>query len=83
MLSKKTGVRISRPVAIFLLFVLCGWFLSLIFIIHLQSQRIAEQQQELNELTQWKEHSSIELSTLRDRLRPLEQLGIVRDTSRK
>jgi len=82
-LSKKTGVRISRPVAIFLLIVLCGWFLSLMFIIRLQSQRIAEQQREVNELTQWKQHSSLELSELRDRLRPIEQLGIVRDTTRK
>jgi anti-anti-sigma regulatory factor len=80
-LSKKTGVRISRPVALFLLFVLCGWFISLLFILHLQSQRIAEQQRELAELTQWKQRSSIELSTLKERIKPLEQLGILRDTA--
>ncbi len=79
-LSKKTGIRISRPVAVFLLFVLCGWVLSLLFIIHLQNQRLAGQQKELNELTQWKQRSTIELNTLRERVRPLEQLGILRDT---
>ncbi|MBN1129911.1 MAG: STAS domain-containing protein, partial [Chitinispirillaceae bacterium] len=82
-LTKKTGVRISLPVALFLVFVLCGWFLSLLFIITMQNQRISEQQKELYDLNQWKEHSTIELTTLRDRLRPLEQLGILRDTTRK
>jgi anti-anti-sigma regulatory factor len=79
-LRKKTGVRISRQVAIFLLIVLCGWFLTLLFIVHMQYLRLAAQQQELNELTQWKQRANIELNTLHDRLRPLEQLGIVRDT---
>jgi anti-anti-sigma regulatory factor len=82
-LSKKTGVRLSRPVAIFLLIVLCGWFLTLLFIIHLQNQRLAEQQRELYELTQWKQHSTIELTALKERIKPLEQLGIVRDTTGK
>ena len=78
--SKKTGIRISRPVAIFLCIVLCGWFLSLLFIIHLQNQHLAGQQKELDELTQWKQHSVIEINTLKERVRPLEQLGILRDT---
>jgi anti-anti-sigma regulatory factor len=79
-LRKKTGVRISRQVAIFLLIVLCGWFLTLLFIVHLQYRRLAQQQQELNDLTQWKQRATIELTALRERLQPLEQLGIVRDT---
>jgi len=79
-LSRKTGVRLSRPVALFMLIVLCGWFLTLLFIVHIQYQRLAEQQKELTVLTQWKQRSVIELTTLRERLRPLEQLGIVHDT---
>jgi anti-anti-sigma factor len=79
-LTKKTGVRLSLPVALFLLFVLCGWFLSLLFLVNLQNQRIAEQQRELSELTQWKERSTVELNALHERIRPLEQLGIIRDT---
>lgn len=82
-LSKKTGVRISRQVALFLLIVLCGWFLSLLFIIHLQNRRIAEQQKELSELTIWKQQSAIELNTLRERIKPLEQLGILRDSTKE
>jgi hypothetical protein len=31
-------------------------------------------------LTQWKQRSAIELTGLRERIRPLEQLGILRDT---
>jgi anti-anti-sigma regulatory factor len=79
-LSKKTGVRISRQVALILLVLLSGWFFTLLFIIYLQNHRITEQEKELSELTQWKQHSSIELSALRERIRPLEQLGILRDT---
>ena len=79
-LAKKTGVRLSLPVAVFLLFVLCGWFLSLLFIIDIQNRRITEQQRELSELSQWKEQSMVELNTLRERIRPLEQLGILKDT---
>ena len=51
LLSRKTGVRISRPVAIFVLIVLCGWFATLLFIIRLQNSHLKEQQQELYELT--------------------------------
>jgi anti-anti-sigma regulatory factor len=78
--SKKTGVRISRQLALFLLIILCGWFFTLLFIIHLQNRRITEQQKELMELTQWKQRSSIELTALKERIRPLEQLGILRDS---
>lgn len=79
-LSRKTGIRISRPVALFLLAVLCGWFLTLGFIIHLQKRHIKEQQSEILKLTQWKEHSLIEIDRLTERIKPLEQLGILPDT---
>jgi anti-anti-sigma regulatory factor len=79
-LSKKTGVRISRRVAMFLLFVLCGWFISLVFIIHLQDRRIAEQEKTLSELKLSNQRSELELVKLRERVRPLEQLGVLRDT---
>ena len=80
-LSRKTGIRISRPVALFVLIVLCGWFLTLGFIIRHQNRSIKEQQSELIELTQWKQRSLLEINTLKDRIRPLEQLGILRDTT--
>ncbi|HLV30254.1 MAG TPA: STAS domain-containing protein [Chitinispirillaceae bacterium] len=82
-LSRKTGIRISRPVAIFLLTILCGLFFSLLYIINLQNRYVKEQQSEIHKLTQWKEKSSIEISKLKDRIGPLEQLGILSDTTIK
>jgi len=81
LLSRKTGIRLSRPVAIFLLIVLCGWFLTLAFIIHLQNRHIREQQNELQDLSQWETKSRLEIDNLRARLQPLEQLGILRDSA--
>jgi anti-anti-sigma factor len=83
LLTRRTGIRISRPVAIFLIIVLCGWFLSLLFIVHLQNSRINEQQAELHDLHQWKQHALIEMSNLKDRIRPFEQLGILKDTTKR
>lgn len=80
LLRRKTGIRISRPVAVFLLFVLCGWFLTLGFVIRLQNRTIRTQEQEINELHTWKESAEIEMQSLRERLRPLEQLGLIRDS---
>lgn len=78
-LSKKTGVRLSRPIAFILLFTLCGWFISLVFIIRLQNQRIHEQQSELTSLIQWKQRTSVEIQNLRERIRPMEQLGLLKE----
>ncbi|MDD5675492.1 MAG: STAS domain-containing protein [Chitinivibrionales bacterium] len=79
-LSRKTGVRLSRPVATMLLICLVGWFLSLGFIIRLQSRRIHEQQTQIHRLAAWKQQADLELRQLRDRLKPLEQLGVLPDS---
>jgi anti-anti-sigma regulatory factor/DNA-binding HxlR family transcriptional regulator len=78
-LTRKTGIRLSRPIAITLLVTLAGWILTLVFTIHLQNQRIRQQEFELRTVSEWKRSATVELKTLRDRLRPLEQLGIVKD----
>jgi hypothetical protein len=80
MLSRRTGVRISRPVALFLLFVLCGWFLTLGYIINMQSHMIREQERKINELATWKQNTSQELTDMRERIRPLKQLGLLADS---
>ena len=80
-LSKKTGVRMSRPVAFILLVSLGGWFLSLVVIILLQNQRIRRQEAEVYNLSHWKQQASVEIVRLRERIRPLEQLGILKDTA--
>lgn len=79
-LSRKTGIRISRPVAIFVLIVLCGWFVTLLFIIRLQNRHLKEQQIELYELSSYKQRAIIEINSMKERLRPLEQLGIIKDS---
>jgi DNA-binding HxlR family transcriptional regulator len=78
-LTRKTGIRLSRPIAIALVVTLSGWILTLVFIIHLQNQRIRQQELEIRTVSEWKRSAMVELKTLRDRLRPLEQLGIVKD----
>jgi anti-anti-sigma factor len=80
-LLKKTGIRISRQIALLLLLSIFGLIAALLVIISLQSRHIKEQQTELHELLQWETRSRLEIETLRKRLRPLEQLGILRDTT--
>ena len=80
LLSRKTGIRLSRPVAIFLLFILCGWFFTLALIIRNQNKLIQQQENEMNELTQWKGNAAIEIKNLRNSLEPLKQLGLVKDS---
>ena len=80
-LSKKTGVRMSRPVAFILLVSLGGWFLSLVFIILIQNQRIRHQETEVYNLSRWKQQAGVEVVRLRERIRPLDQLGILKDTA--
>jgi anti-anti-sigma regulatory factor len=78
-MSKKTGIRLSRPVAVFMIVVLCGWFLSLAIIIRLQSGRIKDQEKEIHELSQWNKQAEMELVELKDRLKPMVQLGLLKD----
>lgn len=80
LLTRKTGIRLSRPVAIFLLFVVCGWFLSLAFIIRMQSRLLSAQEAEILVLQRWQENTGIEIEHLRSRIRPLEQLGLLHDS---
>lgn len=80
LLSKKTGIRISKPVAWFILIVLCGWFLSLLFIVRIQSKYIKRQQIEVQSLQETNQQITIEVEALRERIKPLEQLGIIKNT---
>jgi anti-anti-sigma regulatory factor len=82
-LTRKTGFRISRPVALFGLVVLCGWFLTLLYIINMQNQRIEQQRAEMEELSLWKVSAERDMEKMRERLKPLEQLGIIKDAPKK
>jgi len=78
-MTRKTGFRISRSVALFGLIVLTGWFLTLLYIINMQNGRIQQQHTEILEMGQWKAEAEIDLEKMRDRLKPLEQLGIIKE----
>lgn len=80
MARRRTGVRMSRPVAWFVLCVACGWIFSLAIILFYQNRRIHQQQQIITELTIQKNTATREITTLRNHLRPMVQLGIVRDS---
>lgn len=79
-LTKKTGIRLSVPVAIFLLFILTGWFISLGIIINMQKKQIIAQEVEIREFQQWEEKTTMELDELRSRIKPLKQLGLILDS---
>ncbi len=80
-LFRKTGIRLSRPVALFLLALLCGWLFTLLYTIHIQNRNIQNQRDEINELSLWKQKTLLEITTLRERIKPLVQLGIIEDTT--
>lgn len=75
--SRRTGVRLSFPVTLFLLFIIVGWFASLAFVIYWQSERIKKQDTELRELSEWRDQTLIELEQLQSRMGAMEQLGVL------
>jgi anti-anti-sigma regulatory factor len=82
-LARKTGIRLSRPIALTLLITLFGWILTLMFIIYIQSQQIHRQEAEIRSLSEWNRTAGTEIKELRERIKPLEQLGILRDSTPK
>jgi anti-anti-sigma regulatory factor len=82
-LTKKTGIRVSVPVALFLLFILAGWFISLGIIINMQKKQIEEQEAEIQDFMQWEEVTEIEIQELKSRLKPMVQLGLIPDSLSK
>ena len=83
-LGRKTGIRLSRPVAMFIMFLLFGWFASMVLIIRMQHDRIMAQDTEIRQLTQSKISTDRELSDMHERLKPMMQLGLLcGDTSGK
>ena len=72
-------MRLSRPVALVLLITSFGWFISLAFIVFLQYQRIREQERDLTALVQWKQQAALEIKSLHERIKPMEQLGLLKE----
>jgi anti-anti-sigma factor len=82
-LARKTGIRLSRPIALTLLITLFGWILTLMFIIYIQSQQIHRQEAEIRALSESNRTAGTEIKELRERIKPLEQLGILKDIAPK
>lgn len=80
-LSRRTGVRLSLPVALFMLFTIVALFASLVMFVRSQQEQIRQQEVEIRELTVWKQQTLFELNELKERLRPMEQLGILEGRS--
>lgn len=79
-MSRKTGIRISRPVAMVLLISLSGFLLSLLAIISIQHSQIRSQKSEVAGLRKWRSQTLSRMETLEQRLRPLEDLIRVPDS---
>lgn len=79
LLSRKTGIRLSMPVALFLFFIMFMWFLTLGYIIQTQTTQIRRQEQTITGYEEHNKMQQIELEELREKLKPLEQLGILKD----
>ena len=81
-LSKKTGVRLSRSIAMLLFVALTGWFVSLLVILIMQYSQVSSQKKELSALRQWKSESEKQIQVLQERLKPLEDLGVAADSTK-
>ncbi len=79
-LSRKTGIRVSRPVALLLSFALTGWFLFLLTMLLIQNHQITKQKKALAELYEWRQATLQQVRVLQERLKPLEDLGIEADS---
>lgn len=79
-IRRRTGIRVSVPVAIFLLFIVTALFLSLGVIIDMQRNQIAVQENEIRNFQQWKHKTNIELQELQSRIKPMKQLGLLIDS---
>jgi hypothetical protein len=53
------------------------------FIISIQSQQIHKQETEIRTLSEWNRTAGTEIKELRERIKPLEQLGILKDSAPK
>ena len=70
-MTKKTGIRLSVPVAIFLMVILTALIISLGVIINIQKEQIADQEAEIRDYDQWKKVTEIEINELRNRIKPM------------
>ncbi len=82
LMSRRTGVRFSIPVAVFIMILLIGLYASLLVIIKMQHSHIRKQEVEIHNYRQWKTSAESKIEGLEKKLKPLKQLGIYQDTAK-
>lgn len=78
--SKKTGIRLSAPMALLLIILIAGWFGALLVLITMQNDRIGKQQESLTFSENERLRMERELANLQQKLAPLTQLGLTSDS---
>lgn len=80
--SRKTGIRVSTGVALFLGILIMGWMLTLFTIIRYQEGEIRNREERVLRLEQTGRDYVREITILRRAIGPLRELGLVGDSLR-
>ena len=78
----RSGITVSSGVAVALISLLLGWFITLFVIISSQGHDIADKQAQIIALQNQKERYIKEIDKLESSIGPLRKLGVVQDTTR-
>ena len=78
----RSGITVSSGVAVALISLLLGWFITLFVIISAQGHDIADKQAQIIALQNQKERYIKEIDKLESSIGPLRKLGVVQDTTR-
>ena len=78
----RSGITVSSGVAVAVISLLLGWFITLFVIISSQGHDIADKQAQIIALQNQKERYIKEIDKLESSIGPLRKLGVVQDTTR-
>jgi anti-anti-sigma regulatory factor len=78
----RSGITVSSGVAVALISLLLGWFITLFVIISSQGHDISDKQAQIIALQNQKERYIKEIDKLESSIGPLRKLGVVQDTTR-
>lgn len=76
-LSKRTGIRLSTGVAVFLALLILGWIITLVSVVSFQERELRAREKKLVELENQERALATELKELISAVGPLRELGIL------
>lgn len=79
--GKKTGLRLSPPVAIATVLLIIGWAVTMFLIVVSQGHDIVDKQAQIIALQSQKDRYVREIDKLESSIGPLRRLGVVQDTT--